>query len=247
VQRLVRRVKHWPRAAFERTRPRRRATKRSLRIISKAARPLVKGLFPGLGLLSILALTVGTVGVPTGARFAGLWPLAAFTVVAICLVWFLYRTSRETQDAIFANVFGWLPVFLAALSYLYWHWYATQQGGTIDSEFFLASAEVLPILLLATVVDVRRTERLESRQLVLPVVAVFLGELAALNALAFGGPGPDDFAAVASSFVSSTVALVLAVMANVDPSANHAAEAVRESSGNAPERRGSGEPEQSGA
>lgn len=52
----------------------------------------------------------------------------------------------------------------------------------------------------------------------LPIAAVFLGEVAALDALAFPiDAGPGEFAVVASSLVASTVALVLAVMADVSP------------------------------
>jgi len=68
---------------------------------------------------------------------------------------------------------------------------------------------------------------LEGKQLVLPIAAVFLGELAALNALAFGNAGPTDFAAVASSFVTSIVALILAVMADLAPSAGDEHEAAK--------------------
>jgi hypothetical protein len=50
-----------------------------------------------------------------------------------------------------------------------------------------------------------------------PIAAVFLGELAALNVLAFGDAGPADFAAVASRFVVAIVALVVAVMADLAP------------------------------
>jgi len=127
------------------------------------------------------------------------------------------------------NTFGWLPVFLGAVSYVYWYWYGKQQHFLPQKEFFLASAEVLPLLLLAAVVDVRRTERLQSKQLVLPVVGVFLGELAALDSLAFGPSPGYSFAAVASSFVSSIVVLVLAVMANIAPSDGNEPETVKES------------------
>jgi len=68
------------------------------------------------------------------------------------------------------------------------------------------------VLLLAAVTDVRRTRQLKSSQLGLPIVAVFLGDISALNALAFSYAGSNDFAAVASSLVSPTVALVLAVL-----------------------------------
>ena len=192
--------------------------RRLIRFLLQTDRPLADRLLPPIGIISILALLLGTIGPPTGGSLKHLWPIAAFTVGGIIFVWFLYRTSREKQNAIFENTFGWLPVFLGALSYGYWYWYGNQQKYLPEKEFFLASAEVLPLLLLAAVVDVRRTERLQSKQLVLPVVAVFLGELAALSALAFGPTRSYSFAAVASSFVSSIVALVLAVMANIAPS-----------------------------
>jgi hypothetical protein len=188
-----------------------------MRFLLQTDRPLPERLLSPIGILSILLLTWWTIGVPSGGAFKHLWPIAAFAACGIIFVSFLYQTSRKRQDAIFENTFGWLPVFLGALSYWYWYWYASDQEFVPEKEFFLASAEVLPLLLLAAVVDVQRTKRLQSKQLVLPVVAVFLGELAALNALAFSASGPYSFAAVASSFVSSIVALVLAVMANIEP------------------------------
>jgi hypothetical protein len=220
--------------------------KRLMRFLLQTGRPRPERLLPPIGILSILLLTWWTVGVPTGGAFKHLWPIAAFTVCGIIFAWILYRTSRERQNAVFENTFGWLPVFLGALSFWYWHWYANQQPFDPQKEFFLASAEVLPLLLLAAVVDVRRTERLQSKQLVLPVVAVFLGELAALNALAFGtsASGSYNFAAVASSFVSSIVALVLAVMANIAPSGRSEPETVEGPSPAAPEVLGAEEPKQ---
>jgi hypothetical protein len=44
---------------------------------------------------------------------------------------------------------------------------------------------------------------------------VFIREITALNALAFGKAGSTDFVAVASFLVSGTVALILAVMADL--------------------------------
>jgi hypothetical protein len=216
--------------------------KKLMRFLLQAVRHPAKGLFPPVGILSILALTLLTVGIPFGRAIVHLWPLAIFTVCGIVLVLILYRTPRERYNAIFTNTFGWLPVFLGALSYGYWYWYASQRGDP-GPDFFHAAAEVLPLLLLAAVVDVRRAEHLQSKQLVLPIVAVFLGEIAALNALAFGGAGPYDFAAVASSFVSSIVALVLAVMADIAPSSGHEAETMQTSSDPALGATNSEEPE----
>jgi hypothetical protein len=163
-----------------------------------------------------------TVGAPIWGGGVRSFPYFIFIGVGTIFGILLWKVPRERYDTIFANIFGWLPVSLGMLSYIFWYWYAT--GYTIGGEFFSAAAGVLPILLLTAVVDVRRTKDLEGKQLVLPIAAVFLGELAALDALAFpndpSDAGPAAFAAVASSLVAAVVALVLAVMANVATPAN---------------------------
>jgi hypothetical protein len=114
------------------------------------------------------------------------------------------------------RTFGWLPVFLGAVSYAFWYWY--EIGYEIGGEFFHAAADVLPVLLLATILDVRRTNDLEGKQLVLPIAVVFLGEITALDYLAFPSDvQPGGYALVSSSLVTATVALVLAVMADIAP------------------------------
>jgi hypothetical protein len=108
---------------------------------------------------------------------------------------------------------------LGTLSYPFWYWYADSYPEDIGGEFFHASADILPVLLLATIIDVRRTNELEGKQLVPPIAAVFLGELAALNALAFTDSSQvSNFAAVSASLVVATFALVIAVMADLSPS-----------------------------
>jgi hypothetical protein len=210
------------------------ALKRFKPSLLQAVRSSAKGIFPPIGILSIVALTVLTVGVPTWGTKRQFWPLYLFIISGFLFVRFLWKTPREKYGTIFVSTFGWLPVFMGALSYGYWYWYARVMGGVPDANFFHAAAEVLPVLLLATVVDVRRTKDLEGKQLVLPIAAVFLGELSALNALAFGNAGASDFAAVASSFVTSIVALVLAVIADLAPSASHEFETLQRPSRPAP-------------
>lgn len=184
----------------------------------EAFRSSGRGVFPPIGILSILLLTALTAGVFNWGADRHVWPFYIILAGGILFGFLLWKTPREKYRDRFASIFGWLPVTLGAVTYGYWYWYASFLGDTPGSEFFHAAAEVLPVLLLATVVDVRRTRYLESKQLALPIAAVFLGELAALNVLAFGNAGPTDFAAVASSFVTSIVALILAVMADVAPS-----------------------------
>jgi hypothetical protein len=181
----------------------------------QAARSPGKGIFPPIGIVSVLVLAILTVGLPNGG--SGYWPLYLFFATALIFGGLLWKIPPKEYSNRFVDFFGWLPVFLGLLSYGYWYWYASLAGDSPDSTFFHAAADVLPILLLATVVDVRRTRDLAGKQLVLPIAAVFLGELAALNALAFGNAGPADFAAVASSFVTSIVALVLAVLSDIAP------------------------------
>lgn len=186
-----------------------------------------KKFLPILGFGAIVFMTAQVVGFST--RILPL--IAEFLALAISIaLWFI---PRRTFVTLFANTFGWLPVFLGSLTYPFWYIYADNFNG-IEAEFFHASADVLPVLLLAAVIDVRRSETLESKGLVLPIIAVFLGEVAALNALAFGYARPEDFAAVASSLVSTTLALVLAVMADLSEPLNGKEEDADSSEGETP-------------
>jgi hypothetical protein len=187
--------------------------------LKRVARSSAKGIFPPIGIASILILTALTVGAPVWSAGVKSLPYYVFLGIGIIFGVLLWKIPRERYSTIFASTFGWLPVVLGMLSSIFWYPYAV--GYEVGGEFFHAAADVLPVLLLATVIDVRRTNELEGKQLVLPIAAVFLGELAALNSLAFPEDvRPSDFAAVASSLVTASVALVLAVMADVAPSAS---------------------------
>jgi hypothetical protein len=185
------------------------------RIFPQAVRPSANGITSPIGILSIVALAVLTIGVQNWGVNRRSLAFYFFLACGALFGFFLWKVPRERYSKAFPRIFGWLPVFLGAASYPFLYGYAI--GEVPKDNFFHAAAEVLPVLLLATVVDVRRTNDLEGKELVLPIAAVFLGELAALNALAFGNAGPGDFAAVASSFVTVIVALVLAVMADIAP------------------------------
>jgi len=169
-----------------------------------------------LGIVAILFLGVATIGPPwnLSKRFILIYLFVAIGVAVVVIP--LWRIPRERYSALFASIFGWVPVTLGALSYPFWYLYASAYQGDIGGEFFHAAADILPILLLATVIDVRRTNELSGKQLVPPIAAVFFGELAALNALAFTDSSMvANFAAVSSSLVTATFALIIAVMADV--------------------------------
>jgi hypothetical protein len=177
-----------------------------------------------LGIVAILFLGVATIGPPWNgsARDIPIYIMVAIGITFVILP--LWAVSRKKYSALFASIFGWVPVTLGALSYPFWYWYANGYGSGyanlgIGNEFFHAAADTLPVLLLATVIDVRRTNELEGKQLVPPIAAVFFGELAALNALAFTeGDMIANFAVVSSSLVTATFALIIAVMADLSPS-----------------------------
>jgi len=184
--------------------------------------------FQPIGVLSILIIAVVTIGPPwdSSAREFPVYVCLAFGLILGFLLW---KVPRERYSAIFASIFGWLPVTLGALSYPFWYWYAS--GQEIGNEFFHAAADILPVLLLATVIDVRRTNELSGKQLVPPIAAVFLGELAALNGLAFyDSDMTANFAAVSSSLVTSIFALVIAVMADLAPASGDVRKDIRSQS-----------------
>lgn len=141
-------------------------------------------------------------------------PYYVFLVGAFLLGFLLWRTPRERYSTKFVSLFGWLPVTLGSLSYIFWYWYAA--GSEVDTAFFHVAGDVLPVFLLATIVDARRTNELEGKQLVLPIAAVIIGEFSALNSLAFPtGDLASQYAVVSSSLVTAIVALLLAVMADI--------------------------------
>jgi hypothetical protein len=176
----------------------------------------------GTGVLAVLLLAWWTMGIHTyRGPYGGLaqtWQFVLVFAVGMIIALPIILLRRERYVQLFKNHFGWIPVTFGALTYPYWLWYA---GSIVDVGFFQTAAQVLPVILLATVIDVRQSSTLRSDQLALPIIAVFLGEIAALNETAFQhsaysiGRVGADFAVVASSLVVSIVALIMAVLANL--------------------------------
>jgi hypothetical protein len=196
-------------------------------LVRTGGRRLKKDPFALLGLVAILVLTILTVEGGLSADLRLEWPFYVILGVSVVIGSLLWIIPRKTYYTMFARTFGWLPVVLGAASWPYWYWYGTYPTPP-QNAFFETAAQVLPVLLLAAVIDVRRTKTLSSSQLVLPIIAFFLGEIAALDVLAFsnGHGGASDFASVAASLTSTVIALILAVLADVAaPSSNRIATA----------------------
>lgn len=186
--------------------------RRHLRRIEK------KDLFALPGVVSVLILTFLTTDnsvLPGEIKYN--WPLAVFAIIAFIALILVWITPRENLQAIFANTFGWLPAVVAAISWPYWSWWGTWNPPVLaNADFYAAAAAVLPVLLLAAVVDVRRSATLKTHQLLLPIIVVFLGEIDALGVLAFPQTNAtDEFASVAASLTGTIIALLLAVLADI--------------------------------
>jgi hypothetical protein len=176
--------------------------------------------FALIGMLSVLVLAVLTVARQFGDSAKILWPFWVFVGVGTIIGFALWVIPRENYHSIFAKVFGWLPVLLGAISCPYWYWYDVFSPPSVpSSSYFETVAQVLPVLLLAVVIDVRRTRTLRSSQLTLPIIAFLIGEINALDAIAFGVGDGDGaglaFTIVSASLVSTIAALILAVLADM--------------------------------
>jgi hypothetical protein len=172
-----------------------------------------------IGVLAVLLLAWWTVGIGSLKGTRSPWQFVVVLTVGIALGLTVILIPREQYLLLFRRHFGWIPVALGTLSYWYWLWYTG--GGSVDVGFFETAAQVLPVLLLAAVVEVRQASILKTHQLALPIIAVFLGEVAALNEAGFQtgataeGRVPADFAVVASSLVTAVAALIMAVLADL--------------------------------
>ena len=87
-------------------------------------------------------------------------------------------------------------------------------GGSSES-FFEISAQVIPVFMLATIIDVRQTEGLNSHQLILPLLVMLTGELEALDSVAFGG-SVNSFQLICGALVTSVSALIMGILANYE-------------------------------
>jgi hypothetical protein len=179
-----------------------------------------------VGIISILVLAVLTLVPTAGTASVISWPVFLYVVIGVILAATLIAVPRSSYRSLFDEHFGWIPVTVGAVTYPLWYWSASRLGVAPASQFFEVSAQVLPVILLAVVIDVGRSHYLNTYQLALPIFAVMLGEGAALNILAFGENGSGhhlhataaDFSIVAASLASTVTALILAVLADLEES-----------------------------
>jgi hypothetical protein len=139
----------------------------------------------------------------------------AITVIAAALV--AYSVPVGVWTRIFPSVFSWLPMVCGLISFVGLQWYYNSQSLVpIQASYFEISAQVMPVLLLTAVIETRSSKNLRTHQLAFPVIMVALGENTALRQLAFPIHGAKTYSIVGSSMVVAFVALLLAVLADLN-------------------------------
>lgn len=122
---------------------------------------------------------------PPGAPlWATLRPEHVRAAVPMAELWRSAILRLATRPAIISNSrAGRLPLFVGVVTYPFWFWYSNQPHIEPDPQFFEISAQVLPVLLLAVIIDVEWSRSLKTYKLIFPISTVFLGEFVALKIL----------------------------------------------------------------
>lgn len=155
--------------------------------------------------LVFLALSMG--------RHVLAWQPAVIVAFGLLLAILAMVVPRATWASLFQRHFGWAPAVVGLATYPFWYFYGHAES--LGSGYFDAAAQVLPLLLLAAILDVRRSHSLDGYQLITPMLVVLIGEMSALGAIAFQSQvNQRNFAVVAASIVTAVVALVFAVLAD---------------------------------
>jgi hypothetical protein len=159
-------------------------------------------------------VAVGLIVFRSLARGFFFWQAIIAILIGAAVIALIIILPRRHWQSIFRNHFGWAPPLLGAASIPYWGWYASRSGGSSES-FFEISAQVIPVFMLATIIDVRQTEGLNSHQLILPLLVMLTGELEALDSVAFGG-SVNSFQLICGALVTSVSALIMGILANYE-------------------------------
>jgi hypothetical protein len=135
---------------------------RHIRLLPDLLKPSLRrsSIGPILGIISAAIITSFSVGLTAES-----WPSITARIVGLAIVLIIISVPRQQFARLFARHFGWLPVVIGAATLPYWYWYAGSYGPP-DGEFFATIAVILPVILLAAIIDVRRSRSLNTYQLV---------------------------------------------------------------------------------
>ncbi|WP_405090907.1 hypothetical protein OG767_26025 [Micromonospora sp. NBC_01392] len=112
--------------------------------------------------------------------------------------------------------FGVLAAIAYVLSFPYWYWYAVLSDRDIETDFFSTVGQVLPVLLLAALVDLKRTSDSTTKNLLLFIAVAAAGEFSCLFGLAFKVQDSSLFGHAAAACVGTFVGLGVSLLARAN-------------------------------
>ena len=118
--------------------------------------------------------------------------------------------------------FFWFPPTVGLASFPFWYWFAISAKEEIQGPFFEVSAQVIPVLLLAIMIDVRPSDKLQTSDLTITIVGLIVGESVALRGAASGGGDAFQYATICTMLTLGFFALIVAVIVESPPSAKEA-------------------------
>jgi hypothetical protein len=177
---------------------------------------ILAGLIPPLLLGTLATAILG--GKETGIfQWHGPWELFGYmAIVGVVGATYLFLTAiaRDVLQRLLLQAFGWLPALLGLCAFYVTRTHYWNNISLPRIDFFEISAQVLPVIILTSVVEVNVTEKLGSEQLLLPLIVSVFGEIACLRICA----NPDTIdarssAVVISAFTAASLTLVMGVAA----------------------------------
>jgi hypothetical protein len=134
---------------------------------------------------------------------------AASAATSAAAVVILDLDPEGWRAQLYPNI-GIISLIGGLLTFPYWYWYAST-APPVAGEFYSTVAQVIPVLLLTAVVDLRTGDRPDGDQQPMLVGIVAVGEFFALYAIAYELRFAAIFAIVSSSIIASLIGLLIAV------------------------------------
>jgi uncharacterized membrane protein YdcZ (DUF606 family) len=184
---------------------------RKARNLSKVA---LRSLLPSVAALIVYALITVFLHRSLVADFPIIIGFAVGTGIFSFVSQSLQDESPARHDFLraLARSFSWFPGLVGLCSVPFWYWYADRLTG-IQGAFFEVSAQVIPVLLLAIMIDVRQSKRLRSSDLVGTTLGLLYCEIVALVGAAEGGGDAFPYSVVSGALTLGFCAVIMAVIA----------------------------------
>lgn len=140
--------------------------------------------------------------------------MAGFAIVA-GLMWFVYFTPQEALAHIALRRYEVLPMITGFVAFGFFYSPTPMDQRDIPGSFFEVTSQIIPVLILVTIVDVRRNIRLHKDRILPTLVVLTTGEFTALAGIVF--PSGANLAFVFAVLVAGFCALFLSILSDYTP------------------------------